>query len=722
MIAQPVEAGKRRWWLAALVVGACWLPGAAARAQVIMMAAPVATDANAEDEEKKKRPFSLPAQKSDISEALADFRRLSEKGTWERAFKSLETVQQADPNALTPAEDGLYMPTRLVIRQALAGLPPAGKQAYSLFHDAEAKAMLEQAAGKDEVEKLRKIFTDYFITSVGDTAADRLGDIYFEQGDMDKAAECWQAIVRWRPESSLPRVRLLVKSAIALARGGHWDDFAALEREVRQRHAGESVVLGGKQVPADSHLKAIAAKHAVDAAPHDSTVPHDSAEPGGLRGDLALPESTDPTWQFRIFPPHDAAAMAQVGMNWGWQMRFPVAEMVPAAAVDEKRVYLNYLGYLIAIDLNTGKLVWRSARFNELPQKVQQQQYHFPEQYSIVAAGDTLWCVFRDVAQIGQHGQPFRIGRWEAATGKAGWNSQNVNELQQWNMLGKPLPAGDRVYVTAAKQGQGSELHALALQASDGKLLWSTLLGTNQVDQTQMFHRRTAQPALLLSGGRLYIDSHSGGLVVLDAQTGVIDWGFAYDSSMPDPNNWYNQPSSLATEGPLRLIGGTLYVKGMRSDRIYALDVGGPKVLWKRPVSESALMIGMDDERLYLSGEEVLAIDLKTRQLKWAANLPTATGWIGPLVTAHRVYQFTSRGIYELDKSNGDTLRIFRGGDLDSLGGVLIAQPDRLISISNLAVTSYLLQTPAQPDAAGAKAANLSEPNQSRAALAQARN
>ena len=718
MIAQHDEAGKLRWCFVAIAIAACCWRGESARGQVVMMAAPVATDANADDEEKKKRPFALPAQKSEVSEALAEFRRLGEKGTWERAFKSLETVQQADPNALTPADDGLYMPTRLVIRQALASLPPAGKQAYSLFHDAEAKALLEQATGKDEVEKLRKVFTDYFITSVGDAAADRLGDIYFEQGDMDKAAECWQAIVRWRPESSLPRVRLLVKSAIALARGGHWDDFAALEREVRQRHAGESVVLGGKQVPADAHLKEIAAKHAADAA-----APTNATEPGGTRSDLALPESTDPTWQFRIFPPNDAAAMAQVGMNWGWQMRFPVAEMVPAAALDDKRVYLNYLGYLIAIDLNTGKLAWRSARFNELPQKVQQQQYHFPEQYSIVVAGDTLWCVFRDVAQIGQHGQPFRIGRWEAATGKAGWNSQNVNELQQWNMLGKPLPVGDRVYVTAAKQGQGSELHALALQASDGKLLWSTLLGTNQVDQTQMFHRRTAQPSLLLTGGRLYIDSHSGGLVVLDAQTGTIDWGFAYDSSMPDPNYWYNQPSTMATEGPLRLVGGTLYVKGMRSDRIYALDIGGPKVLWKRPVSESALMIGLDDERLYLSGEEVLAIDLKTRQLKWAANLPTATGWIGPLVTAHRVYQFTSRGIYELDKSNGDTLRIFRGGDLDSLGGVLIAQPGRLISVSNLAVTSYLLQTPAKPEpAAGAKSANTSESNESRAAVAQAGN
>jgi outer membrane protein assembly factor BamB len=204
-----------------------------------------------------------------------------------------------------------------------------------------------------------------------------------------------------------------------------------------------------------------------------------------------------------------------------------------------------------------------------------------------------------------------------------------------------------------------------------------------------MWHRRSAQPSLVLNGGRLYVDSHAGGLVVLDAAGGAIDWAFAYDSSMPDTNNWYNQPSAFTTLGAPIIVGKTLYFKGMRSDRLYSIDISAPKLVWRRPVSDSAMLVGVDTDTLYLSGEEVLAIDLPTQKLKWATRLPTGTGWIRPLVTNKHFYQFTSRGIFELDKTNGDTVQLFRGSDLDSLGGVLLASSQRVITVSNLAVTAY---------------------------------
>ena len=125
--------------LAILLRGAacCWLAlGTCAASAQVIMAVPASTAINPND---PKRPFNLPAQKSEVSEALAEFRRLSVREAWERAFKELEKVQQAPQSALAPRDDGLWLPTHLLVRQALADLPPGGKQAYRVFHDADAK-------------------------------------------------------------------------------------------------------------------------------------------------------------------------------------------------------------------------------------------------------------------------------------------------------------------------------------------------------------------------------------------------------------------------------------------------------------------------------------------------------------------------------------------------------------------------------------------------------
>ncbi len=674
--------------LAILLRGAacCWLAlGTCAASAQVIMAVPASTAINPND---PKRPFNLPAQKSEVSEALAEFRRLSVREAWERAFKELEKVQQAPQSALAPRDDGLWLPTHLLVRQALADLPPGGKQAYRVFHDADAQALVDAAEGKDEVEKLNKVFNDYFITAAGDVAADRLGDLYFERGEMDKAAECWQAVVHFRPESKISRARLLAKSAIALARAGRWEEFQALRRQVHDRHAEDTVVFGGREMLAAQHLDEIAADRAKAVAGADAP-----AEPTVAEGDLALPSHNAPLWQFRYFSAQQAQALAQAGQNWGWQAHMAVREMVPATAVDGQRVYLNMMGYLMAVDLETGKLLWRTGKFHDLPQQVQRNQYHFPEQYSLALSGNTLWAVTRDVAQIGQHGQNFRLARYDAATGKPGWTSQSVAALQNWNFAGKPLPAGDRIYVAAGKQGQGSELHLLAVAAADGKLLWSTHLGTHQVDQSQMYYRRTAQPSLLLHAGRVLVDTHAGGLIAVDVRNGAIDWGLTYDSSLPNTNNWYNEPYQMSTVSAPLVADNTLYLKGMRSARLYAVDLAGPKLLWERPVSESAMLIGLDKDNIYLGGEEVLAIDLESQRLRWAARVPIATGWTRPLMTEDYIYQFTPRGVFELYKTNGDTARLFRGADLDSLGGKLLLYRDKLLAISNLAVTAYPLQS-----------------------------
>jgi outer membrane protein assembly factor BamB len=632
-----------------------------------------------------QQPFILPTQPAPILEALEEFDQHANKGRWEQAFTSLEKVVASTSPGLVARSDGVLLPTNILLRQALADLPPAGKEAYRLFHDAEAKALFDNAQGDDEAAKLEQILARHLVTSVGDTATDRLGDLYFEQGNVEQAAQCWRTVLTFCPESAIPRAQLLVKTAIALARAGRWEECRQIEAELHERHAGEKVVLGGANVDAESHIARLVAL----AASTGSASP----APTSTSTDVTLPSDNQPAWQFRLLSKSDVQALANMGNNWGWG-RLPVADMVPPAVLDESRIYVNLLGYHFALDANNGKLLWRSGRFTGFIQKLNQGPYISAERHSLAVAPDRLWSVSRDVDKLGQPGAVFRLAAWDKGTGKQVFSSQSVSGLQNWNMAGRPLPLGERIYVAAYQSNQGNQLHVLALQATDGKLLWSAQVGTHQVDLSQVYHQRTPQPVLMEYGGKLYVETHDGAMAELDAKTGALNWGLAYESERLNTERWYNEPAKLRTSGEPLFAGGTLFVKGMSSPRLYAIDVASPRLQWKRPVAQSALVIGADDERLYLGGEEITAINLRTRQLDWSTRLPWGTSWTRPLMTDHRLYQFTPRGIYELDKATGDVVRLFRGADLDSAGGVLLATPQTLIALSNSAITAYEIQSP----------------------------
>ena len=104
----------------------------------------------------------------------------------------------------------------------------------------------------------------------------------------------------------------------------------------------------------------------------------------------------------------------------------------------------------------------------------------------------------------------------ELATGKQVFTSGQVPELKEWSLRGKPIILGERIFVAAGKVNQGNELHVLALNSKDGKIVWSTQIGsyTNEPNQYYYGHqeRGDTQPSLLMHGDRLYVDTHAGTL------------------------------------------------------------------------------------------------------------------------------------------------------------------------------------------------------------------
>jgi outer membrane protein assembly factor BamB len=674
--------------LVLLWIAACGpIDQAAVQAQVAVQAIPSPAGEGAQNQ---KRAFNLPSLPDDVSEALEDFGRNSKRGAWERAFKSLQKMQEANPDGMVPSSEGFLLSARARLWEALAALPPEGKDAYRIFFDPEAKKLIAEAQGQAEAEKLNKVFSTYFATSVGDQAADRLGDLLFEQGELSKAADCWRAVLQYRPESVLPRVRLLTKSAIALARSGRWDDFRAIERTVREKHSGERVTLGGQEVDVGKFLAELAAsrKPSPEGLDANSASEFEAAE-------IELADQAEPLWQFRYFSETTAKMIANAGQEWGGG-RATVTTMVPPAVVDGSRLLVNLAGHNFCLDLDSGKLLWRTAKFHDLGQKFQQNRvFVFPEQFGITAAAGRVFCVAPKAQEVGNQNSVFRLASLNPADGKPVWSSESVNELKSWSFCGQPVATADRLFVCAFTQQKPTDLHLIAIQAESGKPLWTTLLGTHQVNQRQMYYIRTAQPSLLLYKGNVYVDTHSGALVEVNADTGTLNWGFQYEADVPDTQNWwgYNQTQSLLTVAPPIAIGDTLYFKGMRSPRLYALQLSGPKILWQRPVAKSAMLMGIDGDRILLTGEETESLRLENRELQWSSRVPIGTSMIRPAVTRNRVYQFTPRGIFELDKAAGDVVRTFRGADLGSLGGSVFLTRQAIVTVSNVAVTAYPIRS-----------------------------
>jgi outer membrane protein assembly factor BamB len=274
------------------------------------------------------------------------------------------------------------------------------------------------------------------------------------------------------------------------------------------------------------------------------------------------------------------------------------------------------------------------------------------------------------------------------------WSS-NSGALSSWSIVGTPVPYEDILYV-AARQSQGMDVSLLALNAEKGELLWQVLLGTAQAGTNYRGMPDVPNPLILPAGGAIYVVTNNGALVAVDVAARRVDWAYTYEGPpMNSRQMWWNGESVINRPKMVAhafIDGATLYLKEEGGAAVHAVDLSGPTLIWRRPLDrDNSIMPVPGTSQLLVTGQDLGAIDAKsqTHPLQWNAPLPQLIGRINPIISGERVLAFSPRGIFELSLTNGDTVRILRGADKESIGGDLRRAPGRLISISNLAVTAY---------------------------------
>ncbi len=343
------------------------------------------------------RPLQMPPASTEVKEAFDDFDRFRRRGAWERAFKALDTIPEEQAVRFVDGDGGFIVPAAWKRQRVLAALPPAGQAAYRLFHDAEVKKLVDEAEGPAELKNLERVYSAYFATTVGDNAADRLGDLYFELGRFDRAAECWLSVVRDRPDTDLSPALLTLKAALALKRGatGRLRAGAGRARGPLRRRGGHPRGRDGRGRRAAPPLDPRRAARGPSGR---------IRRPGAGRGTLDLSGPVEPLWQVR-FADSVEAGMLPVELTQ-WESH-PLSAAVPAAAIGGSTLFLNALGFAFAIDLPSGKMLWRTEALHHLRLLTVQDYTRAIDasRFAIVAAGDHV-CTAGAEPQGAEHGRP----------------------------------------------------------------------------------------------------------------------------------------------------------------------------------------------------------------------------------------------------------------------------------------------------------------------------
>ncbi|MFK7779078.1 MAG: PQQ-binding-like beta-propeller repeat protein, partial [Gimesia sp.] len=640
----------------------------------------LAVEAVAVTENDGTSPHKMPGFSISIDEKklnlLDDYERYVRHRMWAKAIASLKELSESKSTSpLLPTAEGFLVNADYRIFTALISLPAEGREAFRIFFDGKARKQFEELPSLNgfkspqAISDAKKIYSQYFLTSVGDDVADLLGNDAFERGEFPLAARYWSSILDHHSDTNLSEIEINVKYVLALIRSRQSELAAANIQLILQQFPGKKITLGGNSVDPVVYLNSVAKQQPAESVP---LVIETNRDPWAIKQPVKLPQSKiKPLWKLTFLDQTAVQAIIKSQSDYYGRTKSYLT-FVPKMAVDGKRAYVNFYGVCFGIDLQSGKLVWRNAKFTNLGKHFSNYSFHRTsklKQYHINVSGNTVLATFIPEKDMNRYQASYQLVAYQADSGKTLWTAK----LGSDSFVSKPLIDGNHVYVVShAQNNKLITLNSLSLKT--GKKEWSIPLGTVVSGSSSNGSQIMPVPLLQKQGDSLTILTNNGALFDVSVPLKTINWVFRYPYKMnTTTTNYYNSPvkeeTELHTNGQMIRDRNLIYFKEAGSNEVFALDLVSKKVIWKRPVKLSAQIVGLDQDNIYLMSKELEAIDRKSHQLNWAVSLPVAAGGLSAVIDPKDAWIFTSRGIFEVSKTNGDIVNIYRGSDLTSLGG-----------------------------------------------------
>lgn len=637
-------------------------------------------------------------------------------------------------------------------QRLLQQLPAEGRESYELQFGADARNLLATAVDQQDDAKLVEAIRKYFHTKAGQEAALLWSRRQLDAGRPLAAALMLERVSTTAKDTQALEPELSLLSAIAWRLAGHEDK--ALPALVKAKSASrESTVTVAGQKHAwyaqDARaiawldellgeLSAIANQQVTEWTMHRGNPSRNAATSGS---------APVPTLRWHKFLGRDEADDLSLARQ-AKQFQSASIAAIPTVSplVVNNTVLMRTAERLMAVDLETGKFVWRYpwgdrveqesfARTGRGPTADQQHERELAQRiwedraYGQISSDGQRVFLLDDLGYAGMGyvpsmlvrpgglrqrnpGQPTSYNRLVALSladqGKLRWavggeTGEDEPRLAGAFFLGAPLVHDGELYAMIELNG---ELRLVVLSAATGQLVWSQQLAHIENVPQQILGdstRRLSGASPSLASGILICPTSACSIVAVDLAQRKLLWGYQYDSAsvLRQQATWigYVQPSrpigSYWLDATATIADGKVILTPTDSDYLICLDLVTGKEVFKPLKRDEALanmlyVAAVHEGKIVLVGRNrVAAIKLADGQPAWdeplelTGEMPSGRGF----QSGDSYYLPTSQAqLLKIDLATGKLLQKTTTG---RVLGNLVPYGNQLVSQHFDGVSSY---------------------------------
>lgn len=546
---------------------------------------------------------------------------------------------------LVSVDGRLYISLRRQVEQRLATLPKLALQTYRITADGEAQAVLAAAGPEQEEDALAQVVRRFFMSSLGDDAAYKLGCLALDRYDFVGASRMFAKVLDEHPDPSISRGDLLLRQAVAAGRVG--------DREGASKYLSEIDALEGAR-PGRALLSAVtediqassaatqfvSARMAMPPLPADATS-KTLTELWGYEYPMIFQEQPLNRNVYAMYGNSagqsngpQQISREQVVDRWKSNNWMPAGKLV----FGDGRVYFKTNNNITAWSTEgNDKVVWESLWNNDYevdafsqqlamiqlsygvqPGMQQDSRPRTPaemllfgdqvhQDFSLI--GDKIYNIegkkypkkgqpemSKAPARVNYQAQPRRarsnfLSAYDARTGKVQWNRAADDEVKDGSeggvgFMSAPVACGN-VLLTPTTDGGSMWLYGLS--PDDGRTLWKTYLCDEPLGGCEPW----SPMSVAVEGRDAYVLCGAGVVFAVDGTSGAIRWVVRYERTPKGATgrrmirNPYNRTQMEEYSGWMEdkviPLGRQLIVMASDHDKLLCLDCRTGDMLWDSP-------------------------------------------------------------------------------------------------------------------------------------------